>query len=83
MQEMQVQYLSQEDPPGEGNGNLLQFLIWRILWTEEPGGLQSIGSQRVRHDWTTFTFFHLFKVSIDGNPSNAQNRPRYHRHYIL
>ena len=36
--------------PGEGNGNPLQFLAWRIPWTEEPGGLQSIGSQRVRHD---------------------------------
>ena len=33
--------------PGEGNGNPLQFLAWRIPWTEEPGGLQSIGSQRV------------------------------------
>ena len=27
------------------------ILAWRILWTEEPGGLQSMGSQRVRHDW--------------------------------
>ena len=34
---------------------------WRIPWTEEPGGLQSMGSQRVGHDWATntFTFFHL------------------------
>ena len=31
-------------------------LTWRIPWTEEPGGLQSIGSQRVRHDWATRTF---------------------------
>ena len=36
--------------PGEGNGNPLQYLAWRSTWTEEPGGLQSIGSQRVRHD---------------------------------
>ena len=36
--------------PGEGNGNLLSILAWRIPWTEEPGGLQSIGLQRVRHD---------------------------------
>ena len=35
---------------GEGNGNPLQFLAWRIPWTEEPGGLQSMGSQRVGHD---------------------------------
>ena len=33
---------------GEGNGN--RILAWRIPWTEEPGGLQSIGSQRVRHN---------------------------------
>ena len=30
--------------PGEGNGNPLQYLAWRIPWTEEPGGLQSMGS---------------------------------------
>ena len=36
--------------PGEGNGNRLQYSCWRIPWTEEPGGLQSTGSQRVRHD---------------------------------
>ena len=35
---------------GEGNGNPLQ---WKIPWTEEHGGLQSMGSQRVRHDWAT------------------------------
>ena len=37
-------------------------LAWKIPWTEEPGGLQSMGSRRVRHDWTTslslFTFMH-------------------------
>ena len=37
-------------------------LAWKILWTEEPGGLQSVGSLRVGHDWTTshslFTFMH-------------------------
>ena len=36
--------------PGEGNGNLLSILVWRIPWTEEPGRLQSMGSQRVRRD---------------------------------
>ena len=33
------------------------ILAWRIPWTMEPGGLQSMGLQRVRHDWATFTFF--------------------------
>ena len=36
--------------PGEGNGNPLQYSCLEIPWTEEAGGLQSIGSQRVRHD---------------------------------
>ena len=38
--------------PGEGNGNPLQD-PWKIPWAEESGRLQSIGSQRVRHDWVT------------------------------
>ena len=36
--------------PGEGNGTHSSILAWRIPRTEEPGGLQSTGSQRVRHD---------------------------------
>ena len=35
--------------PGEGHGNS-SILAWRIPWTEKPGGLQSMGLQRVRHD---------------------------------
>ena len=35
--------------PGEGNGNPLQYLDWKIPWTEEPGRLQPMGSRRVRH----------------------------------
>ena len=38
-----------ERSPGEGNGNTLSILAWRIPWTEEPGGPQSLGSQRVGH----------------------------------
>ena len=41
--------------PGEGNGNHSSILAWRIPWREEPGRLQSMGSQRVGHDFT-FTF---------------------------
>ena len=36
--------------PGEGHGNPLQYSCLEISWTEEPGGLQSIGSQRAGHD---------------------------------
>ena len=36
--------------PGGGNATHFSILVWKIPWTEEPGGLQSIGSQRVGHD---------------------------------
>ena len=39
--------------PERGNGNPLQYSCWEIWWTEEPGGLQSMVSQRIRHDWVS------------------------------
>ena len=45
MQEIQVQSLGQEDPLEMGMETHLSILAWRIPWTEEPGGLQSMGSQ--------------------------------------
>ena len=50
MQEIQVQSLGWEDPLEKEMTNYSSILAWRIPWTEEPGGLQSIGSQRVGHD---------------------------------
>ena len=47
MQEIQVQSLDQEDPLEKGMATHFSILAWRIPWTEEPGGLQSMGSQRV------------------------------------
>ena len=44
-----------ERSPGGGNGYPLQYSCWRIPWTEEPGGLQSMGSQRVGQDWESNT----------------------------
>ena len=38
---------------GEGNGNPLQYFAWEMPWTEEPGGLQSMGLQTVGHYWVT------------------------------
>ena len=49
-QETWVRSLSQEDPLEEGMATHSSILAWRIPWTEEPGGLQSAGSQRVGHD---------------------------------
>ena len=50
---MWIQFLSQEDPLEEGMAIHSSILVWRIPWTEEPGRLQSMGLQRVRHDWAT------------------------------
>ena len=50
MQETWVPSLHQEGPLEEEMATHSSVLAWRIPWTEEPGGLQSMGSQRVRHD---------------------------------
>ena len=50
MQETQVQSLGQDGPLEKGMATFSNILAWRIQWTEEPGGLQSMGSQRVGHD---------------------------------
>ena len=50
MQETRVWFLGQEDPLEKGMTTYSSILVWRIPWTEEPGGSQSMGSQRVRHD---------------------------------
>ena len=49
LQETQVQSLGREDPPEKGMATHSSILAWRISWTEEPGALQSMGSQRVGH----------------------------------
>ena len=54
MQETWIRFLSWEDPLEKGMAHS-SILGWRIPWTEEPGGLQSMGLQRVGHDWVTFT----------------------------
>ena len=50
MQEMQFRSLGQEDLLEEGMGTHSSVLAWKIPWMEEPAGLQSIESQRIRHD---------------------------------
>ena len=53
MQETQVLSLGWEDPLQEGMATYPSVLCWRIPWTEESGGLQSLGSQRIGHDLVT------------------------------
>ena len=52
------------------------ILAWRIPWTEQPGRLQSMGSQRVGHDWVTKTNAFTFSVSSSQSYSNKLNE--YH-----
>ena len=56
MQEIWICPLVQEDPLEKGMATHSSVLPWRIPWTEEPGGLQSKGWQRVGHNWATNTF---------------------------
>ena len=48
--ETQVRSLGQEDPLDEGMATHSSTLAWEIPWTEEPGGLKSMGSQGIRHE---------------------------------
>ena len=65
MWETQVLSLGQEDPVEKGMATHSSILARRILWTEEPDGLQSTLSQRVRHDWATNTSTYSFKHRSD------------------
>ena len=58
MQETWVRSLGQEDSLEKEMAPHSSTLAWRIPWREEPGRLQSMGSQRVRHDWATSLHFH-------------------------
>ena len=67
LQETRVRSWGREDPLEKGMATHSSILAWRIPQTEEPGGLQFMGSQRVRHDWVTkhthrYTFWIYFGV---------------------
>ena len=74
MHETQVQSLGQEDPLEKGMTTHSSILAWRITCTEEPGGLTSMGSQRVRHHWVTNTFTF---IQWSKNFSNSIHYKRY------
>ena len=71
MQETQIRSLCWEDPLEKGMATHSSTLAWRIPWTEEPSGLQSIGSQRVRHDGAiTLTLTNLTSWGFCFNKRN-------------
>ena len=68
MQETQVQSLGQEDPLEKGMATHSSICAWRIPWAEEPGGLQSVVSQRAGHDTDKLFFMNL---EIRGHSKKA------------
>ena len=62
VQETWVRSLGQRDPLEKEMATHSSTLVWKIPWTEEPGRLQFMGSQRVSHDWATSLPFHLSYV---------------------
>ena len=63
VQETRVWSLGWEDPLEKEMATHSSILAWKISWTKEPGGLQSMGSQRVGHDWATNTYYSFLNVS--------------------
>ena len=67
MWETRVRSLGWEDPLEKDMATHSSILAWRIPWTEEPGRLQSTGSQRVGHDWWLH-FTYLYEMPRKGKP---------------
>ena len=76
MWETQVESLVWEDPLEKGMATHSSILNWRILWTEEPGRLQSMGSQNVGHDWATNSLTWLREWPM-FNDKRGQNCSKY------
>ena len=64
MWDTSVQSLGGEEPLEKGMATHSSILAWKIPWIEEPGGLQSMGLQRVRHDWATNTYLDVIKEPV-------------------
>ena len=74
MQETLVQSLGWENLLEEGMAIHSSILAWRILWTEKPGGLLSIGSHRVGHNWSDLAFMHSLKKEMATHSSILARR---------
>ena len=83
IQETWVWSLGWEDPLEEGMAAHSSILAWRIPWTEEPGGLQSMGSQRLRHDWVTSTTYRVnLRLSSHLSQKSIFILKKKYTHYI-
>ena len=82
MQERQVWALGREDPLEKEMATHSSMLACRISWTEEPGGLWSMGSQRVGHNWATSTTLWMYVNTFTGDLENTEQGDIWF-HYIL
>ena len=94
MQDTWVWSLSQEDPLEKEMAPYSSTLAWKISWTDKPGRLQSMGFQRVGHDWaTSLSFFHFLSAhgdqglyldrgrnwgTLNNRTSSLRQWPRWH-----
>ena len=80
-QEMQVWFLGWEDPLEKEMATHSSILDWKIPWSEEPGRLQSMGSQKVRHDWATKQYSTLpeSRNDITFSEHTASEEPNQNR----
>ena len=69
VQETWVRSLGWEDPLEEEMATHSSILVWKIAWTEKPGGLQSMGSLRVGHDFTFPFHFHALEKEMANHSS--------------
>ena len=81
MQETHVQSLGWKDPLGKRMATHSSILAWRIPWTKEPGGLWSMGSPRVAHDWHFHFTSPIFTCQGSSNPGGPRVLGIAHRHY--
>ena len=72
MQEMQIPPLCQEDFLEKEMATHSNIPAWKTPWTEEPGGLQYLGSQRVRHDWVIIIIIKLRESGRKGEISQIR-----------
>ena len=76
MQELQVPSLGREDPLEQEMATHSSILAWKISWVEEPGGLHSMGSRRVRHDWASTHVCYMCQVAEYGRKEIMYNWSR-------
>ena len=83
MQETPVRSLGQKDPLEKEMAAYSSILAWRIPWTEEPGGLQSMGLQRVGHNWVTYIELYKLHINFEYSTLSVSWFPHIFFHSII